>query len=212
MKVGIAIAGAALLAFSGCASSDSASGHRSAGVPLVAAPAEMHSQCSAAAARVGFAVPCPTVVPSLDHRGMTCDPTTQDPASFPPCTGTSGFVTPAFFVDFQGFRVGPDYVGVDGKPIGHLTLRAEPHREGPPCFGTVVGMIALPQHTATEYRCTNNTLRVQRDAEHGEGAYVGHVLLAWTQDGIDYSVSAHGHTAVNLALVERIAGSVELVA
>ena len=141
---------------------------------------------------------------------MACGPA-GEPGSFPPCGGRAGD-TAVFFLEFVGFDVGPDYVGMDGKPHGHVTVAAAPHRDAPPCFGTVVGTVALPTRTATEYRCTNDTLRVQRDARHGEGAYVGHLLLTWRQDGIDYTVSAHGHTAVNLALVKRLAGSLDLLA
>jgi len=114
-------------------------------------------------------------------------------------------------MDLNGFDVGPAYVGVGGKPVGHMTITAQVHRDAPQCFGRLIGTVALPKWNATEYRCTDDSLRVQREARHGEGAYVGHVLLAWTADGVDYSVSAHGHTAVNLALITRLARSLTVV-
>lgn len=117
-------------------------------------------------------------------------------------------------MDVNGFRVGPRYVGVDDKPVGHLTIAAARHEDspGPPCFGRVVGPVRIRGQVVTEYSCTNDSLEVQREAEHGEGAYVGHLLLAWSANGIDYVVSAHGHTRRNLALLERLAGSVTYTA
>jgi len=47
---------------------------------------------------------------------------------------------------------------------------------------------------------------------HGEGAYVGHLLLAWSEHGTDYIVSAHGPTTANLALVRDLVAATRLVA
>jgi hypothetical protein len=46
---------------------------------------------------------------------------------------------------------------------------------------------------------------------HGEGAHAGHLLVEWTDSGIDYIASAHGHTAANLDLLKRLVGSVRLI-
>ncbi len=46
---------------------------------------------------------------------------------------------------------------------------------------------------------------------HGEGAYAGHLLLEWSYQAGDYLVSAHGHAAQNLALLEELVNSVTLV-
>jgi hypothetical protein len=48
-------------------------------------------------------------------------------------------------------------------------------------------------------------------ARHGEGANVGHVLLDWRVNGIEYVASAHGHTTSNVALLRRFVGSVTLL-
>ena len=150
--------------------------------------------------------------PSRRRVLFACSP--HRDAALPPCTGPAGVLRyPIFFIDVNGFRVGPGYVGVDGKPVGHLTISATKHEDspGPPC-GTVVGTFRISDRTVTEYSCTNDSLRVQRNARHGEGAYVGHVLLAWSANGIDDAVSAHGHTQANLALVKRLASSITFTA
>ena len=144
------------------------------------------------------------------HHGMVCPPA-ADVAGSRPCASPPG-ASPTFFLEFVGFDVGAGYRGVDGKPIGHLIVAATPHRDGWPCFGNVIGTIRLPGVTATELRCSSDSLRAQRGAQNGEGAYVGHVMLTWTQHGVDYSVSAHRYSAVNLAVVERVVGSLAFIA
>ena len=169
----------------------------------------MRSRCQT----TRLAVPCPSQVPEGQGHEVVCPPNRD--AALPPCTGRAGELQyPIFFMDVTEFRVGPGYVGVDGKPVGHLTISAAKQDDspGPPCFGTVVGTFRIGDEVVTEYSCTNDSLRVQRDARHGEGAYVGHLLLSWSANGIDYAVSAHGHTQANLALVKRLAASITFTA
>lgn len=210
----VAFAVALLMSVAACSGSDSSRSQAlDSSVPLVSASAELRGQCAAAAKRLGFAVPCPSQVPKVQGHGIVCPPNRD--AALPPCTGRAGVLQyPIFFMNVNRFRVGPGYVGVDGKPVGHLTISAAKHQDspGPPCFGTVVGTFRISDQMVTEYSCTNDSLRVQRDAQHGEGAYVGHLLLAWSANGIDYAVSAHGHTRANLALVKRLAASIAFTA
>ena len=74
-----------------------------------------------------------------------------------------------------------------------------------------MGTFRLAHRAVVEYRCSNDALLVQREARHGEGAQLGHLLLAWNQDGIDYTASAHGYTEVNLMLLRQLVGSMDLV-
>ena len=207
---------AAVLLISGAACSGSGSSGSQAldsSIPLVSSSSQLRGQCAAAAERLGFAVPCPAQVPEGPGHEVVCPPSRD--AAFPPCTGQAGELKYAiFFMDVNEFRVGPGYVGVEGKRVGHLTISAVKHEDspGPPCFGTVVGTFRISDEVVTEYSCTDESLRVQRDARHGEGAYVGHLLLSWSTNGIDYAVSAHGHTHANMALVKRLAVSITFTA
>ncbi len=201
----------AVLVGSVAACSDGVSNDSTA-VPLVQAPTEMAAQCRTAAEALEFAVPCPSRVPIAKGRGLTCEapPPTTD---LPPCVGIAG-TQRTFFLQFTDFDVGRGYRGVDGKPEGHVLVTASPVSGGAPrpCIGTVQRRgVMVPWGAATIYRCSSDGLRVQRQAMHGEGAQLGHVLLAWTQNGIVYSVSAHGDTAVNLRLIERFTKSMILV-
>ena len=121
---------------------------------------------------------------------------------------------PTFFIELAGFDVGPSYRGVDGKAMGHLLVSATALRQAPthPCIGEITARFAVSQRRVTEYRCSDDGLTVQRQARHGEGAQLGHLLLAWKQGGVDYAVSAHGYTSVNLAILKRLVASTTLVA
>ena len=63
-----------------------------------------------------------------------------------------------------------------------------------------------------EFVCPNDSPRVEREAQNGEGAYVGHLALEWEVGGTQYISSAHGHTTANLALLRRLGGSIKMTA
>ncbi len=180
---------------------------------LVAAPVLLRTECAAAALRLGYPVPCPQIVPSLSGVGMSC-PHSVGAATSVPCVGLEGsppyFV---FFLEFTGFVVPPGYVGVDGKPDGHVTLEARPTADSPPkpCIGgTFLATVKVGTWMTKGYVCPNDSLRVEREAQNGEGAYVGHLALEWQVSGTQYIISAHGHTTANLALLKRLGGSIEI--
>jgi hypothetical protein len=128
-----------------------------------------------------------------------------------PCVGGLN----GFFLELSGFDVPSGYVGAEGKATGHLIVEARRQDEGPPipCIGGKrVARIVTGSWTASEYNCPDDSFAVQREAQHGEGAHAGHLLLEWSQDGTDYIASAHGHTAVNLDLLKRFVGSMTVIA
>jgi hypothetical protein len=145
--------------------------------------------------------------------GMSCPP--PQGAALGTCFGLEGLPPYLVFaLDFSGFDVAADYVGVDGKAIGHLSIEARPHVDSPPnpCVGgTLLGNVAVGPWTATEYSCPDNSVIVQREAMHGEGTYAGHLLFEWNQNGIDYIASAHGHTSVNRELLRQVVTSMSLI-
>jgi len=137
-------------------------------------------------------------------------------SSLPPCVGSEGVIGyPIFFLEFHGFDVPRGYSGVNGKPVGHLTLEAHRLVDDPlkPCIGgRPIGTVRIGTWTTSEFTCPNDSPSVERDAAHGEGSYVGHLALTWTVDGVGYIASAHGHTTANLTLVKRFVHSIDLVA
>jgi hypothetical protein len=144
---------------------------------------------------------------------MSCPPPVG--TELGPCFGRTG--SPPyldFFLELTGFDVPPGYVGVGGKAMGHLIVEARPQVDSPPnpCIGgTRLGDVAVGFWTATEFTCPSDSVIVQREASHGEGAHAGHLLFEWNQGGIDYIASAHGHTAVNRELLRQVVTSITLI-
>ena len=107
-----------------------------------------------------------------------------------PCVGMEGLAGyPVFVLEYSGFNVPHGYVGVDGKAAGHIVMEARPRRDSPPlpCIGAMaLAKFRIGQRTFAEFSCPNDSLRVQREAMHGEGANAGHLLVEWTEAGIDY--------------------------
>ena len=136
-------------------------------------------------------------------------------SALPRCVWLEGATPyPVFGMEFSGFDVPVGYVGVDGKAIGHVVIEARLQRNSPttPCIGSVkLGTVVVAGVTAAEYRCPGDSLRIQREAMHGEGAYAGHLILESKRRGVDYIVSAHGYTTENLTLLKQLVRSSDLV-
>jgi hypothetical protein len=95
-----------------------------------------------------------------------------------------------------------------------MTLEAHQLADDPlkPCIGGErIGSVRVAASKTTEFVCPNDSPQIERKAEHGEGAYVGHLALEWDASGIRYVCSAHGHTTANLTLLKRFVGSVVLL-
>ena len=189
---------------------------RSRAIPkLVPAPSQLRDECVLAATRLGFPVPCPQLVPLLLGRAMSCPRPVGAASAFPPCVGVEGAARYSiFFLEFYGFDVPKGYSGINGKPVGHMTLEAHRMADDPlkPCIGgRTVGTARIGIWTTSESTCPNESPSIERDAAHGEGTYVGHLALAWTADGISYIASTHGHTTANLMLLKRFVNSIALI-
>ena len=119
-----------------------------------------------------------------------------------------------FFLDFEDFDVPRGYVGVHGRPVGHMFIEARKLSDAPrkPCIeGTPVQRVHVKVWRSILYVCPNDSPYIERVARHGEGANVGHVVLEWKSKGVDYVASAHGHTTTNVTLLRQLVGSIELV-
>jgi hypothetical protein len=182
-------------------------------VRLVAASAELRSECKTAAKKLGFAVPCPRDIPAIAGGAMACPPLSGPMTTA--CVGLEGSPPyPVFFLELAGFDVPDGYVGVGGHPVGHVIAEARRHADSPArlCIGaTDLGSATIGHWTVASYDCPEDDAAVEREARHGEAAYVGHTLVSWSQGGIDYIASAHGHTAVNRDLLRRFVVSMTLV-
>lgn len=121
--------------------------------------------------------------------------------------------TPIFFLNAEEFGAPLNYVGT-GRGAGHLIIEARREADSPPrpCFdGELVEEQRIAGRPVAIYECPGSSERLEREIRHGEGAHVDHLLYAWSQNGIDYAASAHGHARANRELLARIVRSIQLV-
>lgn len=164
------------------------------GVSLVPASSWLRRQCRPAADRLGFAVPCPTLLP-VPSPGAA-PPTLCDPRFL--CGPEVGFL-----FEEDGFMAPRGYVGVDGRPRGRLALAAARQVTAFPvaCLGgRTVARIQVHGMRGGLFECPAEA-----------GAHFGGVLLRWRERGVVVAVSLHGHTELNRRLVMVLAAHVELV-
>jgi hypothetical protein len=162
-------------------------------VPQLGAPV---LACQKMADGLGFAVPCPELLPS--------DAIISDPRC---CISINPRVPPLFVLEFH-FRSPAGYPGAelsnDGIPRGHLVIigqRRSAASAALACEATIPDGDGPTIDGSPSYwqRCP------------GPGANAGHLILEWEVGGISYSVSLHGYTEENRAAIELIAEEIQLV-
>jgi hypothetical protein len=152
------------------------------------------TSCQAMAARLGFAVPCPDLLPT--------DATISSPIC---CTFGNPNVAPLFVLE-DHFRAPPGYPVAEPSdiPRGHLVIvatRRTPLSAALTCESTTPAGVGPRIWANPAYW----------EVCAGGGSNRGHVILEWEQAGIAYSVSLHGDTPENRSAVELIARHLQLV-
>lgn len=164
------------------------------GVQLVPTSGGLRRQCLEAADLLGFAVPCPTLLPASPPGAVSrsfCDPRFL-------CGPEDGFL-----FEQRRLVLPPDHVGVDGRGRGRLAIAAAPRASAFPvaCLGGLrVATIEVRGTPGDLYECPSEA-----------GAHVGGVLLRWRDAGVVMAVSLHGHSELNRRLVVALAAHMEPV-
>jgi hypothetical protein len=163
---------------------------------LVPAPGQLHRQCRQAANRVGFAVPCPMLVPAPAPN--TPPPVPCDQPSTPSCTPALGFL-----FEVGGFTV----------PSDHIVAYQD--------FGENLAITAAKRLTAVVVSCPRERpiarARVRgRDGRlyhcpPGSGLHGDSILLRWEERGTILVVSVSGNSGLHQRLVVTLADHLELV-
>lgn len=167
------------------------------GVYLAPVDAGLLGRCRQAASRLGFAVPCPGLLPTEQPGppGVTaCAPPVGD---CQPLAGT-------FLLEDQQFIVPPGYVGVDGRPEGHLVVvgAASLADASVNCYGARrIGTLGIHGRRAVLVTCQ------PASETHG-----GHVLVRFAAGRTVVAVSLHGWSKLNQQLVVQLALHLRLVA
>jgi hypothetical protein len=172
------------------------------GVYLVPTGSQLQRQCQRAADRLGFAVPCPGLLP------------TRSPGSAPPrvCDRRHEYEVDGcgkglpFVLEWEGFAVPPGYIGVGKQPLGHLIIAAT---KGTPRFPLAcpgertVATVKVRRMPARLLRCPSNA--------SGYSLHGGGVLLRWSQRDLVVMVSLQGWTPLNERLVQTLAAHLQFM-
>jgi hypothetical protein len=164
------------------------------GVYLIPTSSRLLRQCRQAADRLGFAAPCPTLLPARSPHAappILCDPRFL-------CQPGVGFL-----FEEGGFVVPPGYVGIDGQPQGRLALAAAKEVTAFP-----VACLGGRRVATVEVRARRGSLF---ECPPGAGAHLGGVLLRWREGGVVMAVSMAGHRHLNRRLVLALAARMSLV-
>jgi hypothetical protein len=165
------------------------------GVYLVPTDRAFRARCQPAADRLGFAVPCPGLLP-IPARG-TAPPDLCGREI--PCDRGAGFL-----LRQEGFQVPPGYFGIDKQARGALEVTASPTRRP-------AGVVNFACETERQI----DTVAVQGTRAVLVGcpgwSPSGQMTLRWTQAGTRISVSLQGTSEVNQDLLTALATHLRLV-
>ena len=174
-----------------------------AGIPLVGASSAVRRDCQSAADWLGYAVPCPQVLP------LGSQPTPL------PCVVTDcrRFIAPGTFTA-AGVRWA--FGSVDfptSLRVGHLVIQASPLPEdvAPFIYGKPVSGITGVVHVVRTLRVGSRDYKVVLVPHAGGSAFAGHTVLVWTARGHTYGLGFHQHDAGALALDVAVVRSLVLV-
>ncbi len=152
--------------------------------------------CQEMADRLGFAVPCPGLLP--------VDATISGPDC---CIFSNPNVAPLFVLEYH-FRAPTGYpsseLSRDGIPRGHLVIIGQhltATSSALACSATTPAGVGPPVGGASSHWETCG----------GSGSNAGHLILEWEAAGIDYSISLHGETPENRAAIVLMAERMTLV-
>jgi hypothetical protein len=174
------------------------------GVYLV--PAQPSRQCERAARLLGFAVPCPSMLPSGAPGSARADCTTYYGTASSPCVWQGAFV-----LEYGSFGVPPDYPAVPNLVVTGLP------KGQPPKDSEILYFLTCPEakHVgSTQFSTLFDTRPISAryllcpDAPPPES---GQLILRWKRGGATYSVSLHGDSPTNRAVLHQIALSIQYV-
>jgi hypothetical protein len=165
-------------------------------VRFVARPAGLLHQCERTARSVGYPVPCPSELPD----GLVGTPVTAGPCRGyrfhlvgTPCTATGAA--------WRGWVVGSTQLGA-GRSFQHLVIQVAPHPVGyaEAVNGPVVSAGERPEvgGLITIDGRQRRWLFVDPKTNPGS-AFMGHVVLVWTQAGHTYAIGFHAVTTLTAA-------------
>lgn len=163
---------------------------------LVPTSGRLHRQCRRAAGRVGFAVPCPRLLPAVAPN--TAPPAPCDLPFAPTCTPATGFL-----FETGGFTVPSDRIVAYQNFGADLDVGAarRPSAFAVSCAGErPIAPVRVRGRQGHLYRCPPGP------PPHGDS-----VLLRWQEASTTLVVSVSGNSGLHQRLVVALAEHLELV-
>jgi hypothetical protein len=158
------------------------------GVYLTPTDKWFQGRCQQAADKLGYAVPCPALLPATSPHAVPPEPCDQQ---FPCLPGG------AFLLGHDGFVVPPDYVGVAGQAQGRLVVAAARRADDP---ATVCGDRQRLVATVTPHGLAGQLVECS-----GPGLHYDSMLVRWRERGAVMAVSVLGHARLQEQLALTIA-------
>jgi hypothetical protein len=164
------------------------------GVYLVPPGGRLQRRCQAAADRLGFAVPCPALLPAMSPNAVPPAPCDQRFR----CLRGAGFV-----LEEDGFVVPPGYVGAAGQAHGRLVVAAASR-----AADHVVACQGQQRLVAT---VTPHGIRGRLVQCSGSGVHYDSVLVRWRERGVVMVASVLGHNQLHQQLAMTAAEHARVV-
>jgi len=157
------------------------------GVYLTPTDTWFQRRCQQAADRLGFAVPCPALLPATFPHAVLPQPCDQQ---FPCLRGG------AFLLDHDGFVVPPGYVGAAGQAQGRLVVAAASRADGPAAACEERRRLAA----VTPHGAAGQLVECS-----GAGLHHDSMLVRWRERGAVMAVSVLGHARLQEQLALTVA-------
>jgi hypothetical protein len=163
------------------------------GVYLTPTDEWFRRRCQQAADTLGFAVPCPALLPATSPRAVPPEPCDRQ---FPCPPGG------AFVLDQDGFVVPPGAVGAAGQAQGRLVVAAA-RRAGDPAAACEE---RRPVAAVTPHGMAGRLVQCG-----GAGLHRDSMLVRWREQGLVMAVSVLGHARLQEQLALTVAEHTRLV-
>lgn len=158
------------------------------GVYLTPTDGWFQRRCQQAADSLGFAVPCPGLLPATSPHAVPPEPCDQQ---FPCLRGG------AFLLEHDGFVVPPGYVGAAGQAQGRLVVAAASRADDP---ATVCEERPRLVATVTPHGMGGRLVECS-----GAGLHHDSMLVRWRERGAVMAVSVLGHARLQERLALTVA-------
>lgn len=175
---------------------------RIADIELVRSTSLVRRQCKATARRLGYPVPCPTLLPDKAQPTRVVGPSAGSPFAF-------DFIHPGFGAFSRWAVLSIDFPS--DKVESHLVIMASPTSVSPRSFAYLDPSPVENVMIEGAVRFRGRQARWVLVPPTSSSIVGGHTVLLWSRNGHTYGVGFHGKGKLIRALDQAVAEAVRLV-